>query len=545
MLIVEDEKWEREGLLNFLDWTRFGFDTVETACDGIEGIEKAEKMRPDIILTDIKMPGMDGLKMSKKIKNFLPKVKIIILTGYDDFRFAKEAIDFNANAYILKPFDEEDIIPAIQKVLNEYKSESEREDMIKVALNESIRTSRTSFITDLLEGRVDERELLTQLTHHNIKISGDGQYLVSVIKLLNLSSLCNDGIVHDTNNNSRKTLDELQAFLDTENILTRDLLFSLSDSVENQIILCFQVSLEKLVLLQSYLTNLLQKIEETKRFPVKIGTGKPVKMIVDIKTSYTEALHAVEFGAFWDLLGIIDYAGVERIEKEFSENAGEFMILCSYYSKQLLHAVRSSDEERLLGILDEMFLHIHKNKGAGKELIVNYLQNVKNEATTFFYTLGKDFSQAVIGKEGFETDLLRCFNIQSLKNNVSDFFNNILLRMHEKDKNKDSQVIKKVTEFIEKRYMTEISLKIIAKDVYLSPNYLGNVFKKCTGKTFNVYLCEYRMEKARELLKSPKNKVNLVAAKVGIPNTSYFCTVFKETYGMAPGEYQETLLRNQ
>ena len=127
MIIIEDEKLEREGLVEFFDWNSMDVEIVGTASDGIEGMELAEKIKPDIIITDIKMPGMNGLDMSKKIKEILPKTKIIILTGYGDFKFAKQAIGISVSAYILKPIEEEELINTIKTIVSECKRNLSRD----------------------------------------------------------------------------------------------------------------------------------------------------------------------------------------------------------------------------------------------------------------------------------------------------------------------------------------------------------------------------------------------------------------------------------
>ncbi len=109
LLIVEDEKWEREGLRDFLDWGSLGIDVSGCACNGVEGVRMAEQYSPDIILTDIMMPQMDGIRMSQNIRAFLPDTKIIVLSGYDDFQYAKQTFSFHAFAYMLKPIDRKNL----------------------------------------------------------------------------------------------------------------------------------------------------------------------------------------------------------------------------------------------------------------------------------------------------------------------------------------------------------------------------------------------------------------------------------------------------
>src|SRR5690606_19325172 len=124
MLIVEDERWEREGLIDFLDWPALGIEIVGSARDGVEGLEKTLELNPDIIVTDIGMPGMNGLEMSKKIKSLRPHIRIIILTGYGDFEFARTAIQLQASQYVLKPVNENQLIEAVLKVVNECERDS-------------------------------------------------------------------------------------------------------------------------------------------------------------------------------------------------------------------------------------------------------------------------------------------------------------------------------------------------------------------------------------------------------------------------------------
>ena len=165
MLIVEDERWEREGLADFLDWNSLGIEVSGLACDGIEGLEQAKIIRPNIIITDIKMPGLDGLKMSGKVREFLPDVKIIVLTGYDDFKLAREAISISANAYILKPVEQNELFEVIKKVSTEcfsYLSNQEENEKIKELLNKSIKKDANAIFLDILRGKANMHAIREQ-----------------------------------------------------------------------------------------------------------------------------------------------------------------------------------------------------------------------------------------------------------------------------------------------------------------------------------------------------------------------------------------------
>ena len=159
------------------------------------------------------------------------------------------------------------------------------------------------------------------------------------------------------------------------------------------------------------------------------------------------------------------------------------------------------------------------------------------------YNINKNVETILEGESDACKPLMALDRLVSMQEYIFDFFDKTLGYVNEKRNNKEEYVAKKVVQLIEDKYMADLSLKTISADVALSPNYLGSIFKRFTGRAFNDYLCEYRMEKAKELLKSPRNKVSTVAQKVGIPNTSYFCVVFKNIYGITPGEYQEIVVR--
>lgn len=529
MLIVEDERWEREGLVDFLDWSSFNIEIAGTACDGIEGFELALRVCPDIILADIKMPGMDGIQMSKKIKDFLPDSKIIILTGCDDFMYAKEAISFNASAYILKPFEDEEIKQVIQKVVDECEKERERierEKTIIRQLDENLRIARAKFLNDLIEGSMDSETLQGLIEYFGIKTNINEECLMLAIKIQSEKSSDIEDII-----------DYFQKILDSS------LIFSLIINKAEDAAFCLKHIPESADSMQSIIKKFFDKIAEDYGARAVVGIGEPVASICNIRHSYVQAKQAIEFGVFWEEFNVICFNDIDLMRRNFNICAGEFLIQGSYFTKQLLHAVGSLNEDRVYDLLGEMFDYIRSNRGAAKDFVVNYLRNLVNEISIFIYNLNKDYPQASMDENTWNDEPDRFLSLKFLEENIFTFFAGAIENVSEKKGNKDELILKKVMKLIDEKYMTDISLKIIAREVFLSPNYLGNIFKKCTGKPFNEYLCEYRMEKAKELLKNPKNKVNWVAAQVGLANTSYFCTIFKNTYGMTPGEYQEMILR--
>ncbi|MGE5613721.1 MAG: response regulator, partial [Bacillota bacterium] len=176
LMIVEDEKWEREGLLDFIDWSGMGIEIVGCACNGIDGIKMSELFHPQIIITDIKMPKLDGIQMSRNIRTFLPDAKIIILSGYDDFQYAKQTFDFQAFAYILKPVEKrllEEVLKDAVSVLERENSRKKELDNLKSQWLKYIKSSETNMFLDMLECKTDYNHFCEFAPISRLKISGN------------------------------------------------------------------------------------------------------------------------------------------------------------------------------------------------------------------------------------------------------------------------------------------------------------------------------------------------------------------------------------
>ena len=537
LLIVEDERWEREGLNDFLDWQAYGIEVCGLACDGVEGIEQAKRLLPEIIITDIKMPGMDGIKMSGKIREFIPGVKIIILTGYDDFKLARDAINISANAYILKPIDETEMKDVIMKVADECNNELARldeEKKLKSLLDESFVITRKNILLDLLRGRmVPDAE--SQLAAWGIKPSGSKLAVLAV--RINTGSVC----MPEEQSVKSQDINSIETFI--ADMKECDGMAVAADESAETVLVCMGypgISGEEL-LSQAFLIR--DVVCEELGISISVGVGKLVESPDQLYLSCQHARDAVNFAVFRGDTAVLTYMELEILQQDYAGSIGDFLMKGSYFNKQLLHSVRSLDDERAFSLLDEMFDMICTYRWAGREAVANYLYGLVNEISLLLYNLRlhPDFTGEDENVSG--RPLLAMSGLQMMKNYVYEFFERVFARLEGRKNNKDESIVKKLEQLVCEKYASDINLKTIAAEIYLSPNYLGSTFKRFTGRNFNEYLCRYRMEKAVELLKSPKSKVSQVARDVGIPNTSYFCMLFKNMFGIAPGEYQENIIR--
>lgn len=503
MLIVEDERWEREGLQNFLNWDEMDIEIADTAVDGIDGLEKALSLRPDIIVTDIQMPGMDGLEMSRRIRERLPEVRIVVLTGYDDFSYAREAIQFGANNYVLKPVEEVEMRQALEKAVQECRTVKRKR------LSEAEKS-----LGDLLKGR-RQCETLSSLQDVCDLPAPEHPYAVLVVAPLSGNA---GSRIH-------------RAFIEACFVLGCDEI----EGASTVIVPCPGNGPEHAVAIAD---RLLRAADG----PASIGIGAAVSGLERLHESYRQAVSAACFGMFRGCAGIATYEEEERAKQEFSICSNDFFKRFQESARQIRIQAAAGDDGKLNRLLDELFDEIGLHPGAGKDYIIALLSGMIGELSLL--------EEGGAGEAIPSPSLLPAAELQALtrledmKRYVRDYIGGILKRLDAKRSRKDDYIVDKVIRLIEQHYdSSEFSLTMAAEAVFVSPNHLSVLFKKATGRSVHDYLLEHRLKKAEELLRTTRHKISSVAEQVGVPNTSYFGTLFKQAYGMTPGEYQEFMQR--
>lgn len=382
LLIVEDEDIVRNYLANSINWNSIGAEIVGVESNGFKGIEKAYEKHPDIIIADIKMPNMNGLEMIGKIQKFLPAVKSIIISGYNDFEFAREAIELKASCYLLKPFEDEELLCKVKKVIDE----------------------------------LDEA---------------------------------------DSNKSHVTSYNEYIKILDDGNIIYRKA------------------------------DNSLRELYYSNKYDLNIK-------IADIIRSIILSLRALDYARA--LIGAEDLANAIK------------------HCKSLPSIVFRMVIERV--ITD----------------ISTAVAEIDNDAIT-------------INEAKTVEEILAEKNIFGLKVKLQEFITEVTDAIKARV-NSEERILKKVFEIIEEEYMDGVTLSSIADRIYLSANYLGQIFIRATGKTYNSYLNDLRMQKAKELLTNSEFSIHRIAKRVGINNETYFCTLFRNYFGVSPGKYRKMTALN-
>ena len=520
VLIVEDEKWEREGLREFLDWSSLGIEMAGCACNGAEGLAMAELFRPDIILTDIKMPKMDGIQMSRNVRAILPSARIIILTGYDDFQYAKQTFNFHAFAYLLKPIDKkslEDVICRVLKDLDQEKSIQNETGVLKDRWMDYISINKDHLLSDLLESKTE-----LEYVHELLKISGLKEQGKKVSAILSM----------------HQSQEKMDAF---RNMLTeRGIAFSFSKTF-NEAVLCLDAPDGQSELEAKFL-QLRDDLKNELGIEVIIGIGEVVDSFAEASQSYIQAREASSLRFLAEYGELLFYSKMREADRKYRDKAGLQILKTKCIMNKILYDIQKCDNEDSALLVDDFLSILRENPSISKMLLSSFsLEAMIGSAAELTDDICKDNEETELNNKMFVTQITAQESLSQTRHYLISFLKSIATQSTQMKSDNEDEVVRKVIKIIESSYANELDLKLVSEKINLSPYYIGGIFKKQTGKQFSQYLNDYRLDKSREILQTRKIKVRDLAEAVGIRNCSYFCTLFKNRFGISPSDYKDIL----
>lgn len=504
VLLVDDEKLILEGLKNIIDWEELNLKISDTAENGEEALSKFKQNPADIVITDIMMPKMNGLNLIKEIKAIDNNIKFIILSGYDDFCYTKQAIKLNIENYILKPINEDELIETLKNTI--LKIESKMMPYYINKKNESI--IKENILYRWVLNKIDSYELEERSFLFNTSLNNNF-YSVLIIKLQTKLNI----------NNIVKQLNKLSFELKYDIFIDFDEDIIVLYGNKNKLDL--DNNLKKLSQeILKYLINL--------NINSFITIGNIEENFNDIHKSYKTAKKLQDYLIIKGYNNIISYDFYEKIN---NPKIQEIVDTKEYYK-----LILSKDKNKINEYIDNVFSKIIS-------LNENTPENIQNTLIRMIFTLD------VISREfniNYEENLKRLINeiynlktIDNLKEKITQESFNFIDNINSKFKN-ISPIIQQIVAYINENYKEELSLKTLGDKFNINPSYLGQIFKKEYGKLFTDYLNQVRNEKAKELLLNTNLKINEIAKMVGYEDASYFYRKFKDYFGLSPNSLRYT-----
>ncbi len=521
VLIVDDDIATVEVIRASIDWEELGVHSVHTAYNVANAKKILTDQKVDIIISDIEMPQETGLDLLKWVREEKVECEFLLLTCHEKFSYATDAIHFEAAAYLTKPFDLSIMELNLQKIINKLRQKRDLQKNSEYGewMEKNLRFMKLDFWKDVLEGEITGSRIGTEISSRHLDISEDKGYCLVYVKLSNMDS--------DTERYGRSVLEfvleEFQSEILTGRVVNESVVkFHTEDSL-SYITVCDEKN-------KGSLKERCEKLLETCKGYFKAS------ITCCISNAYSiQELPAIRR----KLAKLFDY-NVGTSSKTFHEDEVE---------------LTSNSEIQILDL--EKLVNFVENKDRAR--ILNYLKQVFDELSNYkklnrhsLYLMKQEIMQVVYAdlmKQGIQATRLFYDEI-SIKladhaiNSTVDMIRwvNYLLEKtfeYEEEVAKSATIIEKINKYVQEHYMEDIGRNEISAEFYLTPEYLAKLYKKKTGINLKDYINEYRIERAKELLRAGEQNISKIAESVGFDNFTYFSTLFKKITGVSPKEYKK------
>lgn len=533
VFLVEDEMVIRRGIKNSIDWEKEGYIFCGEASDGELAYPMIIKEKPDILITDIRMPFMDGLELCKLVKKELPNIKILILSGYDEFDYAKEAIRLGVIEYLLKPISSGKLLEALNGVSESIRREKEDKDLVRKymeEMRENTEHEKQKFFEQMIAGNLSMADALETGKKYEMNLSA-GMYNLLLFRFT----------LGEENRKSGELLGEAEYAIEklTERL---EYVFEFQRGVEGWAFLLMADNEEQM---SERVKELSKDLEEIMKNYSTIayfgGIGQPVARLRELEESFREAERALAARFTMELNRIIS---VEDIRMAQNVDTLDDIEITSFGE---IEKTRTMLEKFLNnGAEDEIdeFVDVYINELPEENLkSVLMRQYIIMDA----YIVMMSFCEKIEGIEGemqaqseeLKNSMKTIQTLEEIKNYIRMLLKKIIGVRDTISGRRYSDIIEIAKDQIRKTYMSdEISLNTIAAEVGMSPSYFSSIFSKEMGKTFVEYLTEIRMDRAKELLMCSSMKTSEIGYEVGYKDPHYFSYIFKKTQNCTPKEFR-------
>lgn len=528
IFLVEDEFVVREGIKNNIDWKSHDYDFCGEASDGELAFPMIQKLKPDIVITDIRMPFMDGLTLSKLIKKELPWIEIIVLSGYEEFEYAKEGIKIGIAQYLLKPISGEDLlreVDALAVIIDEKHKEREIKEKYMKEMEENFLKERKDLFQYLVTGSKSPAELLEISDKLHIDLSAIW-YNIVLIKVQSMTH------AHDEYSNSL-----IQIEKQLEEICNEKELLIFDRNLEGKALFFKADSREDIIQLQDeYIIKIKKLLDSYEDIHYFGGIGEPVNRLGELPVSFENASHAFAHRYLVKDSLILNCGDINKGLYTESENFDiSSMNLKQIDRSKIRGFLKFGEKEEAVYFVEEFF------KDLGNNAIKSNMFRQYIVMDAYFcvaeFVEGLSFQKNEVEPPDADSGIM-----QSIKSAMEYMIRIICKALELREKaasNRYGNVVDEVVHYIEENYADEeLSLNVLASHVNFSPNHLSMVFSQQMGQTFTRYLTNYRMDKAKELLRCSSKKSSVISLEVGYKDPHYFSYLFKKTQGMTPTQYR-------
>lgn len=529
VFLVEDEVIIRSGVKKSINWEQEGYEFVGEASDGELAYPMILKEKPDILITDIRMPFMDGLELSRLVKKELPDIKILILSGYDEFEYAKKAIKIGVTEYLLKPISAAKLTEVLNAVAETIRQENEEKNLLETyfaEMRENTERDKMRLFEKLLMGDLSMGEILEAGERFGMNL-GASCYKIVLFKILaNLENHVYAEQMVDVCSSVEQAASMMEGvYVFQRGVEGWAFLLTAQDekSMEESAKILYQ--------------NLKQAMKNYTQLEYFGGIGSTVPRIRSLKQSFREADRAFAARFVEEANQIISQKEFEKSQME--EGLKMQGVVQIGKSREMLQKFLSNGTREEVKAFSDAYISRIEEENIRSTMVRQYVVIDVCIVILSFCERISSANRLQEEAEELQKMMQKIHSLSEIKKYVVRLLNEAIELRDAESGRRYSDLIAAAKKEIENHYMTEeISLNTVAISVGMSPSYFSSIFSKEAGKTFVEYLTEVRIEKAKEFLMCSSMKTSEIGYEVGYKDPHYFSYIFKKVQGCSPKEYR-------
>ncbi|MCT4685905.1 response regulator [Vallitalea sp.] len=508
ILLVDDEQSVLDGLKLLIPWEELGIDSIRYCKNGEEALVLIEESTPHILITDIRMPKMNGIELLYTIRQKGYPIKCIILSGYNDFEYVKKGIKYDVENYILKPVDRTELLQTINQIIHKIELEEEQSYLISKKHDLAI---RNNILNRMIRNQINVSTFNERIKVLNIDLINSSLQVAVIYVNYEVST------TPDINILDKVICQLLSKLLPQEH-------YVLFPNMEGQLVIIFLVD---------YIDNLhdiLNITTQKSHLPIHIATGTVIEHYKNLHESYKYAKKAADYFMINKNVKVIHYNDI----KMQHVNKTNFIKL---NHRIIEDKIQSGNKEDLLQYIQDIY-----NQQELKQSSPDQVRIFTMELFLIYHRIINSLNGSIYHIDSFPNSIIdyihQAKSIDDLKKWTFDLINYGNTYIENLTKKQYSKTIQCVINYINSHYNEEISLKTLSAKMSFSPSYLGKKFRKEVGCLFGEYVNSIKMEKAKQLLLETNLKASKISEMLGIHNTNYFYALFKKYYNITPTEYR-------
>lgn len=515
VIIVDDELFVRKGLIEMIDWESSGFRVLDEADNGEDALDLIRKKQPNLVITDIRMPSLDGIGLIQAVTEEHLETEFIIISGYNDFSYAQQAVRYGVLDYVLKPINENEIVKTLHKLRDKFSAQKQLQDRLIIQEGEKL-------IETLIRGEAKDNDL--ELWEKHWTCTGAKEFNYVLLEINNVFPWSDSPVPTkaELKDGIQQVIQQLSSETPVVYQHRRAFGFIVPD---------FYLR-EHAGDIRCFIADALRQLN--KHFPLEIQAyvGRTVSSFMLMKHSYSSAKETVQYKYFRHNQRVLLHSDIADINLNYIHISNQVY-------RPIIEAIEENNKNELIPAIDRLFAEFEKkmvSQEAIKAVIIQCVHSLLN---------------TIRGMEGDEKQLASLMPIMNWHDHNITFgglrslFETFALESAELIQwlyqSYGSGGIYKIKCYVDKNFHENLNLKSIANQFYMNSAYLGQVFKKNYGIYFNDYLLQLRITEAKKLLRQTDLRIYEIAEQVGFKNADYFVTQFEKLEQMTPTEYRSRI----